>query len=383
MIIPFIVLLVWFIRPSSDEANRYNPPLPGPGGAVYKTGMKRLTPLLALALVLAFLLSVSLIIFNMSRGDGGHLPEGVTWGIYGSQVGPFKVDIKDGQFYNPVGVAVASDGSVYVAETLGIQKYTSEGVYVSKWGTQGTGDGEFSWLDSVAVASDGSVYVADTGNSRIQKFTSEGVYVSQWGTEGTRDGQFKHPRGVAVAADGSVYVADTGNHRIQKFTSEGVFITKWAEGTAGQGNGPHRVAVAADGSVYVADEGNNRIQKFTSEGVFVSKWGTEGAGDGQFDWPTDVAVAADGSVYVADERNHRIQKFTSEGVFITKWGTEGAGEIGLTRDLFDGVFHYPRGVAVAADGSVYVADNYPGAVGASGELIDWKNGRILKFSPRP
>ena len=34
LIIPFIVLLVWFIRPSSDEANRYNPPLPGPGGAV-------------------------------------------------------------------------------------------------------------------------------------------------------------------------------------------------------------------------------------------------------------------------------------------------------------------------------------------------------------
>ena len=34
LIIPFIVLLVWCIRPSSDEANRYNPPLPGPGGAV-------------------------------------------------------------------------------------------------------------------------------------------------------------------------------------------------------------------------------------------------------------------------------------------------------------------------------------------------------------
>ena len=68
--------------------------------------------------------------------------------------------------------------------------------------------------------------------------------------------------------------------------------------------------MAPDGNVYVAQWGNNSIQKFTSEGVFVSKWGTEGAGDGQFDYPVAVAVASDGSVYVADSDNNRIQKFS-------------------------------------------------------------------------
>ena len=69
----------------------------------------------------------------------------------------------------------------------------------------------------VAVAPDGSVYVSDYDNDRIQKFTSEGVFVNKWGTKGTGAGQFEGAGGVAVAPDGSVYVADTQNDRIQKF----------------------------------------------------------------------------------------------------------------------------------------------------------------------
>jgi len=49
-------------------------------------------------------------------------------------------------------------------------------------------------------------------NSRIQKFTSDGVFICKWGTYGMGDGQFDWPTGVAVASDDSVYVSDSGDH---------------------------------------------------------------------------------------------------------------------------------------------------------------------------
>ena len=45
-------------------------------------------------------------------------------------------------------------------------------IFISKWGTYGTGDGEFFGLIGVAVASDGSIYVTDYWNNRIQKFST-------------------------------------------------------------------------------------------------------------------------------------------------------------------------------------------------------------------
>ena len=68
-------------------------------------------------------------------------------------------------------------------------------------GGQGTGDEEFDSAGGVAAASDGSVYVSDWFNHRIQKCTSEGVFVSKWGTEGTGDGHFIQPATVAVASE--------------------------------------------------------------------------------------------------------------------------------------------------------------------------------------
>ena len=63
----------------------------------------------------------------------------------------------------------------------------------------------------------GNVYVADTTNNRIQKFDSNGNYITQWGTLGSSDGQFTNPYGVAAGPFCNVYVADTTNNRIQEF----------------------------------------------------------------------------------------------------------------------------------------------------------------------
>ena len=221
---------------------------------------------------------------------------------------------------------------------------------VLKWGNEGSGQGQFLYPADVAVDSSGNVYVADSENYRIQKFDSEGNFLSSWGEEGIEDGQFAYPSGVSAGVSGNIYVTDIINPTIQKFNSDGEFISKW--GSAGEGNGQFAdtggVAVDSSGDVYVVDIGNSRIQKFDSDGDFLLSWGVAGEDDGQFLNPEGVAVDSSGDVYVADSGNSRVQKFNSEGEFISSWGSEGEG---------DSSFSYPCGIAVDMTGNVYVADN--------------------------
>jgi DNA-binding beta-propeller fold protein YncE len=69
----------------------------------------------------------------------------------------------------------------------------------------------------VATDLPGDVYVVDLINNRIQKFTGTGAYLTQWGSNGSGDGQFFNPSGVATNATGDVFVSDQGNQRVQKF----------------------------------------------------------------------------------------------------------------------------------------------------------------------
>ena len=89
-----------------------------------------------------------------------------------------------------------------------IQKFTSDGQFIAKWGSGGNGDGEFYYPFGIAIDSSGHVYVADTYNHRIQKFTSNGQFVAKWGSYGTGDGQFNYPCGIAIDASGNVYVVE-------------------------------------------------------------------------------------------------------------------------------------------------------------------------------
>jgi DNA-binding beta-propeller fold protein YncE len=62
------------------------------------------------------------------------------------------------------------------------------------------------------------MYVADRNNNRIQYFTRSGSFLGKWGSPGSGNGQFNWPHGVAITANGNrIYVADYNNHRIQYF----------------------------------------------------------------------------------------------------------------------------------------------------------------------
>jgi DNA-binding beta-propeller fold protein YncE len=94
--------------------------------------------------------------------------------------------------------------------------------------------------------------------------------------------------------------------------------------------------------------------------VFLLTWGTTGTANGQFSFPPGLAVDANGNIYVADQGNYSIQKFTGTGAFLTKWGSEGFGS---------GQFRGVAGVVVDASDNIYVNDTY--------------NNRIQKFGPAP
>jgi DNA-binding beta-propeller fold protein YncE len=153
-----------------------------------------------------------------------------------------------------------------------IQKFSSVGTYLTQWGSLGAGDGQFESPRGIAVDDSGNVYVADSDmyaggrHDQIQKFTSSGTFITRWGTYGHGNGQFSDPDDVAVDASGNVYVADTENGRVQKFTSSGTYMTEWGYPGAGgsfiQFLAVHGLAVNANGDVYVADRPNSRIQKF-------------------------------------------------------------------------------------------------------------------------
>lgn len=276
--------------------------------------------------------------------------------------------VGDGEFSSPTGIALDTDGNIYVADTdnHSIQKFDKAGKFLARWGSEPSSqEGQFYYPRGLAVGPDSVMYVADSGNNRVQKFDLEGNVQKAWGKfgfawRGADMGKFDVPWGLATDQDGNVYVSDTSNARIQKFQSDGQPLLKW--GRDGSFDGafffPRGVTVDFVGNIYVADESNNRIQKFDQRGSFLTKWGREGKGPGQFKSPWGIACDALGNVYVVDSGNHRIQKFDGNGTFLCSFGNRGKTE---------GQLNFPYGIAVDKEGCVFVVDS--------------GNNRVLKYTP--
>jgi sugar lactone lactonase YvrE len=189
----------------------------------------------------------------------------------------------------------------------------------------------------VAVDSDGNIYIADPGNYRIRKVDSSGNITTFAGNgtpgysgdgESATSAQLNNPNGIAVDSLGNIYIADQYNYRIRKVDSDGKITTIAGNGTPGySGDGgpatsaqlynPSGVAVDSDGNIYIADNNNYRVRKVDSSGKITTFAGTGTAGysgDGgpatlaQLNWPYGVAVDSVGNIYIADRSNNRIRK---------------------------------------------------------------------------
>jgi len=121
----------------------------------------------------------------------------------------------------PGGVAVDQQGNLYTAEGGAnvVDKTSPAGQPLARWGSAGSGPGQFEKPSGIALDAAGNVYVTDMGNNRVEELSATGQFIAQWGGAGTAPGQFNSPTGIAVDQQGDVYVSDALNSRVQKLSA--------------------------------------------------------------------------------------------------------------------------------------------------------------------
>ena len=195
---------------------------------------------------------------------------------------------------------------------------------------------------------------------------------------------FFYPTGVASNGYSNLYVADQNNHVVRKINYTGTITTYAGTGTAGNSgdgllavnaklNKPFGVAVDRNENVYVADYYSNVVRKINTSGVIVTIAGTGVAGysgDNSFgvvaklNAPYGVAVDADGNVYIADAGNNVIRKVDALGTITTVAGNGFGAGLGFGHGAYTGdgdmatnaSLNYPEGVTIDNYGDLYIAD---------------------------
>jgi sugar lactone lactonase YvrE len=266
------------------------------------------------------------------------------------------------------GVAVASDGTVFIADR-GADRIVKIAPLASTWtlltSSVGAGDGldQVNEPTSLTIDANDNLYISDAGNNRVLKWAfgaSAATVVAGTSTVGSGLNQLNYPAQTAFGADGEMYVADAGNNRIMRFDTQGPGVTGTVvagDGTSGADlahlSAPLGVAVGAGSNpdIYVADTDNHRVIKFVqgvTDGVVVTGDGTAGSDEWHLNRPSSLLLSGT-DLYIVDSENHRVQVQTSAGSAMTP----AAG---------DGTFSYdntsvraPRSIALVGS-QLYIAE---------------------------
>ncbi len=292
---------------------------------------------------------------------------------------------------NPIGIDIGVDGRIYVAEQglfdannitgHRISVFDAAGNFIETIGQRGSlppSDGQqyFERPNSVEVLDDGSLVIVDTWNYRIQYLDSDLNPVTVWGQAQQAgagaptdpiDG-FWGPRDIEVDEFGRIFISDTGNKRVRVYqVVDGQMIHLQDIGTGGSGLGqldePSGLALHPNGNLYIADTWNRRISVFTTDGFFLDTFPVRGWYDEQGNRPYLAVDAERELLYVTDHDAGRVLVYTTSGECVGSFG-ELAGSAPTL-----GQFTVTAGIAVDANGQVYVVDN--------------RLGRVLVFPPFP
>ncbi|MDZ7399055.1 MAG: SMP-30/gluconolactonase/LRE family protein [candidate division KSB1 bacterium] len=221
----------------------------------------------------------------------------------------------------------------------------------------------------LAIDSSGLIYVTDAGSYCIKVFDAVGKLVQTIGRPGSSGDRLNYPQGIAVDANGDIYVVDSNNGRIVIFSPEGKFI-----GSIGEVGGYPDAFYTPKGifvgdKIYACNTRNHRLSVFDKNShQLIGSFGDlgddpkdlpQGTLAYHFRLPTGVAVSADGRIYVVDSKHGEIKVLDPNGQFLFRFGENGSGP---------GQLNLPEGIALDRTGNVYVCDSI--------------NGRIQKFDPQ-
>lgn len=237
---------------------------------------------------------------------------------------------------------------------------------------------DFYQVSSARMAPEGLLHVMDFNNHRLRRIRADGRVETVVGDghhdfaiEGALATQtpLENPVELAFDATGTLHLIMLHDPRVLRVVLDRIEVVagKGSLGDSGDG-GPARLAqftqltglaFGADGAIYVADELSNRVRKIRPDGVILPFAGTGVAGfsgdggpaiEAMLAEPRGLVVASDGSVLIADSGNHVIRRVRADGNIETLVG------VGGVEGQDDGLLSRPRGVTLMADQTLFVAD---------------------------
>lgn len=302
------------------------------------------------------------------------------------------------------GAVVITSGNVVVGRTL-LTATATGGLSVLVPGLIQTVAGDGQWLftgdnalatqtpfylpGGVVADAAGNLYIADTNNQRIRRVDAVTGLVTTIGGNGSPgysgDGgpataaQLSSPANLAIDGAGDLYFADTGNHAIRRIDAVTSIITTVAgtpgvQGYAGDGGAatsaklslPEGIALDSGYALYIADTGNNVIRRVDAgTGIITTVAGTGIAGysgDGgaatsaRLNQPWNIAIAKDGSMYIADSSNNAVRRVSVGGI-TTIAGNGAAGFAGDDGPASAAQLNAPTALAFDPAGDLYIADS--------------------------
>jgi DNA-binding beta-propeller fold protein YncE len=237
----------------------------------------------------------------------------------------------------------------------------------------------------VAFDAGGNVWIANSGRSRVEEYASDGTYIRSIGTD-PNAGTLFSPYGVAVDTERNiVYVADMGGEAVQLYTTDGNWITRFPAAEqdpkvfGADGFTPYHVGLL-NGRVIVSTA--DGLYFFDQDGMVVARWGgtykhrhLRGSGPGVFNFPDSfVTDPATGWIYVTDTMNRRVIAVDPDGFW--KWVSGTPDKDGKITSFWQ----LPRGIAMGADGNLYVIDTFrfdQTGMGTGHVVVLSKDGQLL------